>query len=78
MNSLDNILELLLDQNWHGVNGLSAKLGLPEPTLKAILRFLSEHGFVEYRESDQAVKIRAEVKELMETRTAGIDGPRNC
>jgi len=67
MNGLDRIIEQLIDGEWHRIVDLSEKLEFPEPTLTTILHFLSEHGFVVYRESDQAVKIQAQLKELMET-----------
>jgi len=64
--NLDNILELLIDGKWHRIGDLSNTLELPAPRLIGILHFLSEHGFVDYRESDRAVKIQAQLKELME------------
>ena len=67
MNGLDRIIEQLIDGEWHRIVDLSEKLEFPEPTLTTLLNFLSEHGFVVYRESDQAVKIQAQLKELMET-----------
>jgi len=66
MNRLDSLLELLSDGEWHRIADLSARLRLPEPRLKTILLFLSEHGFVQYRESEGSVKIQSELKALME------------
>ena len=66
MNSLDEILELLLDEEWHRVRDLCLKLEYPETKLREILRFLSEHGFVHYRESDNSVRIQPQLKTLME------------
>jgi len=66
MNGLDSIIEQLIDGEWHRVVDLSEKLDFPAPRLRAILHLLSEHGFVDYRESDQAVKVQAQLKELME------------
>jgi len=66
MNRLDSLLELLSDGEWHRIADLSGRLRLPEPRLKTILLFLSEHGFVHYRESDGSVKIQSELKALME------------
>ena len=65
--NLDNILEFLRDGRWHRIAELSMTLEMVQPRLVEILHFLSEHGFVDYRESDQAVKIQGQLKELMET-----------
>ena len=67
MNALDRILEMLVDGEWHRVEDLSARLGLPEQKLKTIAYFLSEHGFVHYRESDSSVRIESQLKALMES-----------
>jgi len=67
MNSLDGILELLIDGEWHRVDALSAKLGLPEPRLRTMIDFLSEHGFVQYDSPDGLVKIDAKVRDLMDS-----------
>jgi len=66
MNGLDRILELLSDGEWHRIEDLSARLSLPDQKLKTIAYFLSEHGFVHYRESDSSVRIQSELKALME------------
>ena len=67
MNGLDKILELLIDDEWHRIEDLSARLSLPRRRLKTVAYFLSEHGFVHYRESDSAVRIQFELKALMES-----------
>ena len=54
-----NILELLIDGEWHRISDLSVELELSQSRLKAILQFLSEHGFVDYRESDRTVNIQS-------------------
>ena len=66
MNRLDSLLELLSDGEWHRIADLSGRLKLSEPRLKTILLFLSEHGFVNYRESEGSVRIQSELKALIE------------
>jgi len=65
MNGIDNILELLIDEDWHRTDELAASLELPEPRLREILRFLSDYGFVQYRETDNSVRIQSDLKNLM-------------
>jgi len=66
MNDLDGILELLIDGEWHRVDDLSARLGMPEPTLTTLIDFLSEHGFVQYDGRDGLVKIDPQFNNLMD------------
>ena len=65
MNGLDRILDILVDGDWHTVRSLAANLSTPEVTLQPMLRFLSEHGFLYYRDSDSSVKIDSQLRDLM-------------
>lgn len=62
---VNGVLQLLLDERWHPIADLSIALQLPEPKLVTIVRFLSQHGFVRYRESDGCVRIEYGFKAII-------------
>src|SRR5215831_12193648 len=65
LSGIDQILELLIDEKWHSTRELATNLRFSEPRLREILRFLAEHGFVQYREWEWSVKIEPDLKKLI-------------
>jgi len=63
--NLDQLLQLIDDGNWHPIGDVAPKLGWDFTRTRQIVLFLSEHGLVAYRSSDQAVKIDQELLNLI-------------
>jgi len=63
---LDGILETLVDGKLHRIQDLSVKTGMPEEKLRPIIEFLSQHGFVHRRESEDSIRIEPRLRELIE------------
>jgi len=56
--TLDRILELLKDSEWHLMDELKAKLFfLPDEKLNEIIRFLEEYKFVNFNKEEKKAKI---------------------
>lgn len=47
MKSLDKILELIQDSNWHAVEEIKKKISLPEEKLDKMLSFLQEQKYID-------------------------------
>lgn len=50
-------MDLLRDGNWHSVNEVIEKLSVPEEKVKAILRFLADHYFINFNQHKRMIKI---------------------
>lgn len=65
MDGLERLLELLADGKWHKVDEILVTLGWNEKRARSILEFLSEHGLVSYRASEDSARIDSQLRSLM-------------
>jgi len=57
--SIDKFFAAIKGGEWHSIDGLSERLGIPASKLVELSRFLSEHGLLKYDDENHKVKIRA-------------------
>ncbi|MEM2906307.1 MAG: hypothetical protein QW587_11330 [Candidatus Bathyarchaeia archaeon] len=73
--SLDALLNLLEDGDWHSMDQIAAKLRIPEEKLLIALRFLSEFSFVEFREEWREARVTAHTRKwLTEAQLSWLSG----
>jgi len=65
MSTIDEILELLSDGEWHNITEISKSLKMSFEELDSIIHFLSKYGFVEIGDDLIKVKIEKNFKELV-------------
>ena len=65
MDGIEDFLRILEDKRWHRVDDSAARLGWSLSRLRRLVQFLSEHGLVHYRESDDSVLIDDELASLL-------------
>jgi hypothetical protein len=65
MSTIDEILELLSDGEWHNITEISKSLKMPFEELDSIIHFLSKYGFVEIGDDLIKVKMEKDFKELV-------------
>jgi len=71
--SLDAILLLLEDEEWHDIAAIIKKSGLSEKVAVFCVNFLLEHGFIEVDKKEDKVTLRASKAYLDFTkRIAGV------
>lgn len=60
---IDKFLSFLADNEWHQLNEIQEKLGIPQEKLTLIVNFLEKYDFVTCREGK--VKINQQLKSLI-------------
>jgi len=66
---LQNILELLSDGEFHGLEELQMKTELNEKQTRTIVEFLTEYGFAEMHHENEKVRINKSTRNLLEKTT---------
>ena len=57
MSTIDRVLELLKDGNWHKLNEIAKQSGLQQSKLEAIVNFLAEYEFICVDKDEQKAKL---------------------
>jgi DNA-binding IclR family transcriptional regulator len=57
MSTIDQVLELLKDGNWHKLSEIAKQFGLQQPKLEAIVNFLAEYEFIHVDKDEQKAKL---------------------
>ena len=57
MSTIDRVLELLKDGNWHKLNEIAKQSGLQQSKLEAIVNFLAEYEFICVEKDEQKAKL---------------------
>ncbi len=65
MDGIEEFLRLLEDGGWHRIEDLASRLGWADSRARRLAEFLSEHGLVHYRRSDDSAKIDLELLDLL-------------
>jgi len=65
MDRIEELLRLLEDGKWHRITEIYQSLKTKETSTKRLVEFLSEHGLVHYRSSDESVKIDSDLLALL-------------
>lgn len=65
MSSVNTVLELLADGNWHNLTEISKNLRMPFEELDGIVHFLNKYGFVEISDDLLKVKLEKSFNELV-------------
>jgi predicted transcriptional regulator len=52
MNSLDRILELLQDAQWHSIDEIKRVISLPSDKLKEVVCFLQKQSFIDKKNGE--------------------------
>ena len=55
--TIDQVLELLEDGDWHKLNEIAKKSGLQQPKLEAVVDFLEEYEFIHVDKEQQRAKL---------------------
>ena len=66
MDGIEDFLRLLEDGQWHRLEIIALELGWTRAKTLKLAEFLSEHGLVRYRSSDESVMIDPELSSLMQ------------
>lgn len=66
MSTLDKILWLLKDGEWHDLKEIAEKIALPESKAEIALEFLSEYNFVQLNEDNRRTKLEPPLVEFIE------------
>ena len=66
MSTIDQILLLLKDGDWHGVNEIAEKVALPKSKIKLAFEFLNEYDFVQLNENSRRAKLEPSIVEFVE------------
>jgi len=73
LSSVDVLLNLLVDWEWHRLVEVLEKLKIQHGTLTVILEFLHEYEFVDYQANEEKVKINPRLKQLVLGDEANVD-----
>ena len=57
MSTIDQILELLKDGNWHKLDDIAKQFGLQQSKLEAIVDFLAKYEFIHIDKDEQKAKL---------------------
>ena len=57
MSTIDQVLELLKDGNWHKLSEIAKQSGLQQSKLEAIVNFLAEYEFIYVDKDEQKAKL---------------------
>ena len=66
MSTIDQILLLLKDGDWHDVNEIAEKIALPKTKIKIAFEFLNEYDFVQLNENSRRAKLEPSIVEFVE------------
>jgi DNA-binding IclR family transcriptional regulator len=55
--TIDQVLELLEDGDWHELNEITKKSGLQQPKLEAVVDFLEEYEFIHVDKEQQRARL---------------------
>jgi predicted transcriptional regulator len=58
MLSLDKILLILKDGNWHAIQTLSENINIPQNKLIHVIDFLTEFDFIQLNDTQKKVKLQ--------------------
>jgi len=65
LDGIEEFLRLLEDEDWHGLDDVALTLGWTDSKAKRLAEFLSEHGLVHYRISDESVRLDLDFLSLL-------------
>lgn len=71
MSKLSLFFDLIKDDSWHNISELSKTLKVPPDRLGEMLKLLTEHNLIEYKQDIEKVKINPKWKFICEE----YDGP---
>ena len=60
----DDVLELLKDGLWHGVDEIAKAFNQPEKLINRILDFFEDYGFIEFNDKRNKIVIDPKIQEL--------------
>ena len=66
MSTLDKILLLLKDGEWHDLKEITQKIALPETKTKIAFDFLNEYNFIQLSEDNKKAKLERPIIEFIE------------
>ena len=66
MSTIDEILFLLKDGEWHDLRVIAEKVALTESKAIMTFEFLNEYDFVQLNENNERAKLKPSIVELME------------
>jgi len=68
--TIDQVLELLEDGDWHKLNEIARKSGLQQPKLEAVVDFLAEYEFIHVDKEQQEAKLTDPVLRFLKKSSA--------
>ena len=57
MSTIDQILLLLKDGEWHEINEIAEKVALPKSKIKIAFEFLNEYDYIQLNENKKSAKL---------------------
>ena len=66
MSTLDKILLMLKDGEWHNLKEIAEKVALPEAKAEIAFDFLNEYDFVQLNENNKKAKLKPPLVEFIE------------
>ena len=58
MATIDNLLDLLQDGQWHDLKQTTQKVGLYSAKAEMVISFLNEYGFIKLSEDSKQIKLQ--------------------
>jgi len=66
MSTIDEVLWLLKDGEWHDIKEITEKVALPKVKAEMVVSFLGEYDFIQLNENTKRVKIQPSILEFIE------------
>ena len=66
MSTIDQILLLLKDGEWHEINEIAEKVALPKSKIKIAFEFLNEYDFIQLNENNKSAKLKPSIVKFVE------------
>ncbi len=65
MSTIDDILWLLKDGEWHDLKEIAEKVALPKVKAETVISFLEEYDFVQLKENTKKVRLQQPLLEFI-------------